>query len=125
MRLEELELYKQCIIFEEKIWNVVSQWDYFSKDAMGKQLVRSADSISSNIAEGYGRYFYKENRQFCYYSRGSLLETKNWIIKAHQRKLISEKEFTDFQAELEIIHRKLNAYIKSIGTRMAVGEKQE
>ena len=46
-------------------------------NGFGKQFTNAADSISSNIAEGYGRYFIKENINFCFYSRGSILETKN------------------------------------------------
>ena len=57
---------------------------------MGKQLVRSADSVAANLSEGFGRFFYKENRRFCYFSRGSLYETFTWIEKAHNRGLISE-----------------------------------
>lgn len=82
MKLEELEIYQRFVVLEDKIWNIVLGWDYFARDTIGKQFVRSADSISSNIAEGYGRYFYKENKQFCYYSRGSLMETKGWLLKA-------------------------------------------
>jgi four helix bundle protein len=91
MRLEDLDLYNQCLNWEEKIWEIVIKWDYFTKDTLGKQFVRSSDSISANIAEGYGRYFYKENRQFCFYSRGSLLEAKGWLEKAKRRNLIEEK----------------------------------
>lgn len=52
--------------FSDDIWNEVVGWDYFKKDTIGKQLVTAADSISANIAEGYGRYFYKESKQFCF-----------------------------------------------------------
>jgi four helix bundle protein len=62
-----------------------------------------------------GRYFYKENKQFCYYSRGSLFETKTWLRKSFNRKLIEEKEYLSFVNELEKIGLKLNNYIKTIG----------
>ncbi|MBI2268766.1 MAG: four helix bundle protein [Bacteroidetes bacterium] len=119
MRLEDLEIYQRLIVLEDKIWNIVLGWDYFARDTIGKQFVRSADSMSSNVAEGYGRYFYKENRQFCYYSRGSLMETKGWLLKAKNRKLIADEQYKEFNDELEQIHIKLNAYIKSIGLKMA------
>ena len=82
MKLKELKIYNLADKISDKVWELVDQWKPFTKETIGKQLVRSADSISANIAEGYGRYFYKENRNFCYYSRGSLLETKNWLGKA-------------------------------------------
>ena len=61
------------------------------------------------------RFFYKENRQFCYYSRGSLYETKTWLTKAHNRGLVTDEQFECFTKELRTIGIKLNNYIKSIG----------
>jgi len=80
--------------------------------------VRSADSIGANIAEGFGRYHFKENKNFCYLSRGSLVETKGWIKKAKTRKLISKIQHTDYANKLSIIHLKLNTYIKYIGNKI-------
>lgn len=81
MRLDDLNVYKESMTIGEEVWDLVNQWDYFAKDTVGKQLVKSVDSISANISEGYGRFHYKENKQFCYYSRGSLTETSTWIKK--------------------------------------------
>jgi four helix bundle protein len=99
----------------ERIWKIVVDWDYFAKDVFGKQLMKAVDSVAANLSEGFGRYFYKENKQFCYYSRGSLFETKTWIRKASNRELIDEKAYLEFIAELDTIGVKLNNYIKSIG----------
>jgi four helix bundle protein len=95
--------------------DMVIQWDYFAKETIGKQMVRAADSISSNIAEGYGRYHYKENRNFCYYSRGSIIETKGWLKKAERRNLSAPDLINPLINQLNIIHRKLNGYMKFIG----------
>lgn len=54
----------------ENIWKIVTNWKYFEKDTIGKQLVKAVDSVAANISEGYGRYHFKENINFCYYSRG-------------------------------------------------------
>ena len=89
--LEKLEVYNIAEEFSDRIWNIVVEWDYFKKDTIGKQLVRAADSISANIAEGYGRYFYKESKQFYFYSRGSIQETKSWLSKCLRRKIISSE----------------------------------
>ena len=48
----------------DKVWEIVDKWDYFNKDTLGKQFVKAADSMALNIAEGYGRFFYKENKNF-------------------------------------------------------------
>ncbi len=115
MKLEELRIYQLSMELSEKIWQIVTNWDYFSKDTLGKQLVKSADSVSANISEGFGRYFYKEEKQFCYYSRGSLFETKTWLTKAVNRGLISNDDFVLFEKDINDLGIKLNNYINSIG----------
>ena len=114
LSLEELEIYQLAREVGENVWNVVDKWKFFPKKTVGAQFVDAADSIAANIAEGYGRYFYKERRQFCYYSRGSLLETKTWATKAVDRKLISEVEFEALLRKLKALHLKLNDYIKKL-----------
>ncbi len=115
MKLEELQVYQLSMEVSDKIWDIVIKWDYFVKDTIGKQLLRAADSMSSNLSEGFGRYFYKENKQFCYYSRSSLFETKTWLTKASKRNLITKESYQSFISELETIGIKLNSYINSIG----------
>lgn len=114
-RIEEIEVYNLAETFAEDIWNIVIAFPMIAKDTMGKQLIRSADSISANIAEGFGRYHYKDNKNFCYYSRGSIIETKSWLRKAFSRKLINESDYSTLLQKLETIHLKLNIYIKYIG----------
>ncbi|MCC6571738.1 MAG: four helix bundle protein [Chitinophagales bacterium] len=115
MGLDDLEVHRLAKEFSNEIWEIVLLFNYFEKDTVGKQLCRSADSISSNIAEGYGRYFYKENKQFCYYARGSIFETKDWITKLKDRKIISEERFSDLDNKLNTLGKMLNSYIKAIG----------
>jgi four helix bundle protein len=105
----------------ELVWNTVSKWEYFAKKCLGDQITRSADSIGLNIAEGYGRFHYKENRQFCWYARGSLFETKAANQKAFSRNLISPEEYHAILNKLVFCHKLLNAYIKSIGNNKASG----
>lgn len=115
MSLESLKIYSMAMELGEKVWNIVDRWKFFEKDTIGKQLVRAVDSVAANISEGYGRYHFKENRNFSYYSRGSLYETKTWLIKAHDRKLISTDEFQRLTSSIEILGKMLNTYIRSIG----------
>lgn len=115
MKLEELQVYQISMEIGEKVWNIVIKWDYFTKDTLGKQLVRSMDSVAANISEGFGRYHYKDSKKFLYYSRGSLYETKTWLTKAKNRKLITEEDFRFFDTEINTLGIKLNNYIKSIG----------
>jgi len=114
-RIEDLDVYKLSEAFGDEVWSLVITWDYFAKDTVGKQFTRSSDSISANIAEGFGRYHYKENKNFCYFSRGSVIETKSWLKKSYTRQLITADQYQSLLSKLETIHVKLNAYIKFIG----------
>lgn len=96
MQLEDLEVYQLSMELGEKIWEITIRWNYFAKDTVGRQLVRAADSIGANLAEGFGRFSYKENRQFCFYARGSLYETRTWLTKGNRRKLINDDDFIVF-----------------------------
>ncbi|MBL0052905.1 MAG: four helix bundle protein [Bacteroidetes bacterium] len=113
--LHELQVFNLSMTLGEKVWSIVEKWNYFEKDTIGKQLVKSTDSISANISEGFGRYHFLENKNFCFYARGSLFETKTWITKAHQRKLINDMDFEVLQIEMNELGKKLNNYIKAIG----------
>jgi four helix bundle protein len=96
------------------IHQMVMKWDIFNKNTIGYQIVRAADSISANISEGYGRFYFKEQRQFCYIARGSLYETKTWIEKASNRIPSEIETYDKILAELDNLHIKINAYIKYI-----------
>ena len=109
--LEDFKVYNLSMAVAEDIWSLVSKWSYFEKDTIGKQLVRAADSIAANLSEGLGRYHFKEAKNFSYYSRGSLFETKTWLTKSVNRKLLPEDQFKT----LEVIGKMLNSYINSIG----------
>ena len=116
MNLEELKVYQLAMDIGESCWNIVTNWDYFQKDTIGKQMVRSADSIAANISEGFGRYHFKENKNFNFYARGSLFETKTWLVKAQNRNLINESDFIKLKKEVNNLGYLLNRYIKSIGS---------
>jgi four helix bundle protein len=120
IRLLDLEVYKVAMEIAEKVWEVVESWDYFEKNTIGKQIARSADSIALNIAEGYGRYHFSENRNFCYYSRGSAFETMSALSKAVNRKLISTDHYSALKTKFERYFKLINPYIKSIGSQHLV-----
>lgn len=122
--LEDLEIYNLSQEFGELIWKKVQKWNEFEKSTLGKQLVRAADSIAANIAEGYGRYFYKETKQFLYYSRGSLLECKAWLFKASSRGLINSTEEKMLLDKLSEIHIKINAFINYVKSPIRSKQKQ-
>ena len=115
MGIEELGVYNKALAFLNKIWEIIIPLSYFEKNTIGNQICRSADSISANIAEGFGRYYYKDSKLFYYYARGSVFETKDWLHKLKDRNIINEITYTMLIDELNSIGKMLNNYIKSIG----------
>ena len=99
----------------EKVWRIVEGWDYLPKKTIGTQLIKAADSIAANISEGFGRFHYKEAKQFTYYARGSLFETKTWLTKANNRNLLKQPDFEQIINKIDVLGIKLNNYINSIG----------
>ena len=115
LKLEELEVYQIAMEIGQIVWDIVFKWEYFSKKTLGSQFVDAADLIAFNIAEGYGRFHYKDNKNFCYYSRGSAKETLTGAMKAKLRNLITEEEFKLLNDKLISYFRLMFAYINSIG----------
>ncbi|MHB1687114.1 MAG: four helix bundle protein [Ignavibacteriaceae bacterium] len=117
-RFEKLEIYTLSEKFSDLIWQIAFKWDHFSRDTIGKQLVRSADSIGANIAEGSGKGSYSEFRRYLKISRGSLFETKHWLRRAFKRSLLIESEIKELQIILDELLPRLSAYINYIDKKI-------
>ena len=115
LRLEDLEVYKVSMEIGEQVWKIVMKCDYFQKKTLGAQFIEAADSIALNIAEGYGRFYFKENKNFCYYSRGSAKESLTALTKAKTRNLASEEEYNLLVEKFSLYFRLMFGYINSIG----------
>lgn len=109
---EDLECWKaarELRIFAAQ--NIISKFSIEEKYALTSQLRRSSRSISDNIAEGYGRFHYQENIQFCRIARGSLHESLNQVITARDENYIEEDLLQQFRERFERIKAILNGYI--------------
>jgi len=112
---ENLRVYQLSEELADSIWKIARAWDPLAKDTIGRQLIRSADSIGANIAEGTGRGSFQDNRRFVRNARGSLYETRHWLRRAHARRLISAEAVKTVKPVLDELGPKLNAYLRSIG----------
>ena len=113
---EHLHIYKLSEKLADQIWKIVVRWDFLAMNTVGIQIVKSADSIGANIAEGSGRGTDPEFRRFLRVARGSLYETQHWLRRAYKRKLLSEKQVNDLVPIVTELTPKLNAYLGSIGS---------
>jgi len=112
---EKLRVYRLSEELADRIWVVVLAWPSLAKDTVGRQMVRAADSVGANIAEGVGRGSFQDNRRFVRNARGSLNETTHWLRRAYRRKLLTQAQTKSLQPLLAELAPKLNAYLKSIG----------
>jgi four helix bundle protein len=115
MDINDLVVYKLAMELVDEIWFIVTGWEKFARDTIGMQWVRSADSVGTNISEGFGRYHFKDSKNFLYFSRGSLSESKTWLDKAANRKLLSETTHADLSDKIKVLGIKLNNYINTTG----------
>ena len=121
---ENLRVYQLSEMLSDKIWEIVSGWNNFSRDTVGKQIVRAADSIGANIAEGTGRYTFIENKRFAHIARGSLNETKHWLRRAFKRNLLSEEQVKELKPIIDELAPKLYAYINALSKSKKSNEQR-
>jgi four helix bundle protein len=111
--LTDLDVYKLAEKISDMVWNDYDRWPEKAQRTIGFQIIRSADSISINIAEGYGRYTPADRKNFYRYSRGSFEETKGWLRKASRRNLIEIERTQEYLHLIDELGPKLNAFINS------------
>lgn len=114
---EKLEVYRLSEKLADIIWKLVRKWDHLAQATLGRQLIRSADSIGANIAEGYGRGTTADHRRFVRIALGSLYESKHWLRRAFCRELLTAEEVAQIRPMLDELAPRLNAYMSSIGMK--------
>ena len=119
MELGKLEIYKISLKLSDSVWKVYKNLPNNLKYSIGDQVLRSVDSIGANIAEGYGRYHYKDSVKFYYNARGSLWESKHWFYLLHKRELIDKNIFENMINDINTLGKKLNNFITTIRSKNA------
>ena len=110
---EKLRVYQLSENLADTIWDVVLKWSYLAQDTVGKQMIKAADGIGANIAEGTGRGTLQDNRRFIRMARGSLYETQHWLRRAYRRSLLSKDQIETLKPIIHELSPKLNAYYRS------------
>jgi four helix bundle protein len=112
LALNDIVAYRLALHVSNKIWALAVSWSPFVRDTIGKQFVRAADSISANIAEGFGRYTKRDKINFYRYAQGSPKETMDWTLKCRMRQILNEEQYQRIQTELQQLPLALNSLIK-------------
>ena len=108
---EDLDCWKACTEVRRTITLLVKKYPSNEKYLIVQDMIRAARSTTHNIAEGYGRFHFKENRQFCRQSRGSLYELIDQLITSKDDDLIDENEFKTAKEKIDTALALLNGYI--------------
>ena len=122
---EELECWKACTKVRRFIFELIKKYSQDEKYSLVDDMKRAARSTTHNIAEGFGRFHYQENIQFCRISRGSLYELIDQLITSLDEGHISREEY---EKGREFINRAiplLNGYIRYLGKAKFRQGKQE
>jgi len=112
---EKLKVYQLSENLADEIRDIVLRWDRFARDTVGGQIVRAADSIGANIAEGSGRGSFQDNRRFIRIAGGSLKETQHFLRRAYKRKLLDDSHVNKIKPLVDNLAPMPNAYLRSIG----------
>jgi four helix bundle protein len=107
----ELEVWRQARELKLFVYDLIVQFPGEERYSLTDQLKRSVRSIGANIAEGYGRYSYKDQVHYCVQARGSLAETYNHIVDAVDCKYIDNDQLEKIQPCLDTTEKLLNGYI--------------
>ncbi len=107
----DLECWKACRLVRNKFSGIIKKFPAEEKYALSDGIRRASRSITENIAEGYGRFHYQENIQFCRYSRGSLFELKDQLITAFDENYLTRDEVNEVNELIDKALSLLNGYI--------------
>lgn len=118
LKLNDLSAYTKSFSLSDKIWNLVISMDSLAKHTIGEQFIRAIDSISANIAEGFGRFHRKDKIKFYYNARGSIYESLDWLEKCKHRKLVTEKQYQEIFEILIELPKEVNSLIKFTGEKL-------
>ncbi len=114
--IEELDVWQQTRELRKEISILAKKLPEAEKYNLTNQIIRSSRSVTANIAEGFGRYHFQENIQFCRQARGSLVETLDHLYCCLDENYIDAEKFEKIKFKIETCLKKLNAYIKYLKT---------
>ena len=122
---EELECWKACTKVRRFIFELIKKYSQDEKYSLVDDMKRAARSTTHNIAEGFGRFHYQENIQFCRISRGSLYELIDQLITSLDEGHISREEYEKGRDFIKRAITLLNGYIRYLGKAKFRSGKQE
>ncbi len=110
----DLNVWKKARELKNEIQDLINTFPSEEKFRLSDQLIRSSRSINAAIAEGHGRFSYKDQLHFCIIARGSLSETLNHLIDAFDCKYINNEQLNNYKIKITEVEKLLNGYISHL-----------
>ena len=120
---EDLDCWKHATALRRRLDELVKIFPADEKYRLIDQKIRASRSATSNIAEGYGRFHFQENIQYCRQSRGSLYELVDHLLTAADVGYISKEELNVFKKDITSCIALLNGYINYLQKAKAMKAK--
>ena len=116
---EDLEVWQAARSLRRKLSELVKRLPADERYRLMDQILRASRSVTANIAEGYGRFHYQENIQFCRQARGSLFELIDHFSVLQDEGFLDEGEFDRLRSDTFQVIRMLNGYVRYLQRRKA------
>jgi four helix bundle protein len=113
----DLEVWQHCRQIRVATWRLCRDFPDEEKYRLKDQMIRASRSATACIAEGYGRFHFKESIQFRRQARGSLYELIDHVLVAAECDYISADAEETLIFEIKTAVRLLNGYIKYLKSR--------
>ena len=110
-RFDEHPLWQRARRFRQAIYRISADWPAEERYGLRAQIRDAAISITSNFAEGFGRYHFQENIQHCRIARGSINECLDHLYTALDERYITREVFDKLYTEGRELERDFNGYI--------------
>jgi four helix bundle protein len=114
---EDLEVYKKAREFRKRMYAAARKLPDFEKYELGRQMRRTAVSLTNNIAEGHGRYHYLDEIKFQVQSRGSLAELLDDLNVCRDEDYLSVAEIVELKEQAKEVQCLINGYIRFLRSR--------
>src|SRR5208337_3395307 len=110
---KDLEVWRTARELRHEMYKMAGRLPDSEKFGLASQIRRAAVSVTANIAEGFGRFGYQENAQFCRQARGSLYELRDHITTCLDEGHLTAEESARLEQIAQSVGRLLNGYLRA------------
>jgi len=115
----DLNVWKEAHQLSITVYKITEEFPKKEMYGLSNQIRRASASIGANIAEGFGRFHYKEKIKFYYIARGSVCEVQNFLFLTQDLNYTNKEKAREIFTRYEILNKRINQLIKSVNKKMS------